>query len=534
MIREKISKVNLNAPSIILVATLWVVFILNITFAKNIFNDYPDLWSNFVFYFQIFLFIAGLFVFELMLLATVMSLRLAVSVSILTASLASYFMNTYSVIFDAVMIRNLFETNTAEASDLMTLGLMLNVFLTGVLPILLLWLMPFKANGIWHSIKFRITAAFVALLLILSSVVIDSAKMTSFAREHRNIHVYANPIYPFYSTFRYAQEVWPFKEELFYHEITQITEVSPQPIKNVTILIIGETARADHFSQNGYHRQTNIYTSEHPEIINFNHFYSCGTSTSISVPCMFSYQNQDSFDVTIAPFEENVLDTLARAGVEVVWRDNNSGSKHVADRVTYQDYSRPVNESYVCAGECRDETMLTGLDELIRSSNGDVLIVLHQMGSHGPAYFQRYDETFEVFTPVCLSSELSQCTQNEIINAYDNSIIYTDYVINESIKLLEKFNAYSTNVIYISDHGESLGEAGLYLHGLPYGFAPESQTHVPAMVWSGDRSNIDRALTSKNSENVYTHDNLAQTLLSLFGISTTNSKELPQSFIVFR
>jgi lipid A ethanolaminephosphotransferase len=249
---------------------------------------------------------------------------------------------------------------------------------------------------------------------------------------------------------------------------------------------------------------------------------------------MFSYQNQDSFDVTIAPFEENVLDTLARAGVEVVWRDNNSGSKHVADRVTYQDYSRPVNESYVCAGECRDETLLTGLDELIRSSNGDVLIVLHQMGSHGPAYFQRYDETFEVFTPVCLSSELSQCTQNEIINAYDNSIIYTDYVINESIKLLEKFNAYSTNVIYISDHGESLGEAGLYLHGLPYGFAPESQTHVPAMVWSGDRSNIDRALTSKNSENVYTHDNLAQTLLSLFGISTTNSKELPQSFIVFR
>jgi lipid A ethanolaminephosphotransferase len=178
--------------------------------------------------------------------------------------------------------------------------------------------------------------------------------------------------------------------------------------------------------------------------------------------------------------------------------------------------------------------MLTGLDELIRSSNGDVLIVLHQMGSHGPAYFQRYDETFEVFTPVCLSSELSQCTQNEIINAYDNSIIYTDYVINESIKLLEKFNSYSTNVIYISDHGESLGEAGLYLHGLPYGLAPESQTHVPAMVWSGDRSNIDRALTSKNSENVYTHDNLAQTLLSLFGISTTNSKELPQSFIVFR
>ena len=114
------------------------------------------------------------------------------------------------------------------------------------------------------------------------------------------------------------------------------------------------------------------------------------------------------------------------------------------------------------------------------------------MGSHEPAYYKCYPESFNTFKPACNSLELSSCTNKEINNAYDNAIFYTDYFLSHVISLLkENTPKFEITMFYISDHGESLGESGLYLHGMPYIFAPDSQTKVPLIVWASETSDID-------------------------------------------
>ena len=255
-------------------------------------------------------------------------------------------------------------------------------------------------------------------------------------------------------------------------------------------------------------------------LISYSNISACGTSTAISVPCMFAFAGREDFDPDEAEHTENVLDILKRAGVNVLWRDNNSDSKGVASRIAHDDYkSSEINT--LCDTECRDTGMLVGLQEYIDASEGDVLIVLHQMGSHGPAYYKRYPKEFEHFKPACRSAELSTCSIEEITNAYDNSILYTDYFLSRVIELLKQNTPkYETTMFYVSDHGESLGEAGIYLHGLPYMFAPEAQIKVPVIVWAGSSSDIDyeRSLQLKTQAN--SHDALFATLLQTFETHT--------------
>ena len=192
------------------------------------------------------------------------------------------------------------------------------------------------------------------------------------------------------------------------------------------------------------------------DIINFPNMSSCGTATAISVPCMFSITNKENYDSTKIRNSDNILDILKRAGVNILWRDNNSDSKGVALRVEYQDFQIPENNP-ICDDECRDIGMLSNLQEYIDSKkSGDIFIVLHQMGNHGPAYYKRYPKEFEKFTPVCKTNQLEECTQEEIDNAYDNAILYTDYFLSKVIELLKQNNDFETAMIYISDHGESL------------------------------------------------------------------------------
>ena len=165
--------------------------------------------------------------------------------------------------------------------------------------------------------------------------------------------------------------------------------------------------------------------------------------------------------------------------------------------------------------------MLEGLQEYIDQQTGDVLIVLHMMGSHGPAYFERYPREFAKFQPECKTLELSECSLEEIRNAYDNTILYTDYFLSNIIKLLKNnVDKYEPVMFYISDHGESLGENGLYLHGLPYLIAPDTQKKVAMLVWGANESDLDLERTRATSGKSYTHDSIASTLLELFEIET--------------
>jgi lipid A ethanolaminephosphotransferase len=245
---------------------------------------------------------------------------------------------------------------------------------------------------------------------------------------------------------------------------------------------------------------------------------------------MFSVYDRGDYSYKKGISTENVLDVLKHTGeVAILWRDNNSDSKGVALRVQYEDFKHPNNNTVCSEGECRDIGMLNGLDAFIKKHQGkDIFIVLHQMGNHGPAYFKRYPKSFEKFTPTCKTNQLEACTQQGIINAYDNAILYTDYFLTQVIAFLKKYDTvYDTAMIYMADHGESLGENGVYLHGLPYFMAPDAQTHIGALMWfgSGMKERIDVESLRKRSKKEYSQDNLFHTILGIFNVQTDVYKE---------
>ncbi|MFK5880838.1 MAG: sulfatase-like hydrolase/transferase, partial [Sulfurospirillum sp.] len=295
------------------------------------------------------------------------------------------------------------------------------------------------------------------------------------------------------------------------------------------VLVIGESARADHFSLNGYKKDTNPYL-KNENIINFSQMYSCGTETVTSVTCMFSTLNRSKFSIRAALGHENLLDIAKRAGVKIKWIDNNSDSKGVATRIKDVVNIRNEKIEHFCdSGECRDEAMLVGLQKYINKDIKDTIIVLHQMGNHGPEYYKRYPKKFEKFKPVCKSNQLQKCTKEEIKNAYDNAILYTDYFLSKTINLLKQNeNKYETALLYLSDHGESLGENGVYLHAMPYFIAPVAQRHIASIAWFGKNFDHLNQQCIKDSENKhYSQDNYFSTVLGLMGIKTKvyNKKE---------
>ena len=312
-------------------------------------------------------------------------------------------------------------------------------------------------------------------------------------------------------------------------EMTEIGKdskvVEPANIaKELVILVVGEAARADRFSINGYEKETNPLLKKE-DIINFPNMFSCGTSTAHSIPCMFSIFPRDEYSYKKGISTENVLDVLKNTkDISILWRDNNSDSKGVALRADYEDYQTPKINT-ICDDECRDEGMLVGLDEYIeKNKDRDIFIVLHQMGNHGPAYYKRYPKEFEKFTPVCKTNQLENCTQEEIGNAYDNAILYTDYFLSKTINFLKPYSqTHQTALFYISDHGESLGENGLYLHGMPYAIAPKTQKNVGSFIWIGDglmEKEYSKEKLKSYKEKEFSHDNLFHTVLGLFEVET--------------
>jgi lipid A ethanolaminephosphotransferase len=296
--------------------------------------------------------------------------------------------------------------------------------------------------------------------------------------------------------------------------------------KKVTIMIVGETARADRFSVNGYHKETNPYLKSR-NIANFKQTSSCGTSTAISLPCLFSHLERKSYNHKVGKNSANLLDFFKQVGIDVQWRDNNTGCKGICGRTEYLDLSQESDEALCSSGECFDEILLKGLSEQIISTANDQVIVLHQKGSHGPAYHLRYPPEFEVFKPTCQSVQLQKCSQEELDNSYDNTIVYTDHFINETMKLMDALPSnVSASLVYISDHGESLGENNLYLHGTPYMIAPESQTHVPFFYWTPEKNDhiaqLDKGCLISKQNHPVSHDNIFHSMLGYMDISTSH------------
>ncbi len=506
----------MSQQKLIILISLFFSIFTNYSFFTNVVEVYPFEGINIVYISSLALL---LFTF-MVLLFTLLSSRyttkpILITFLLITASTA-YFMDTYHVVIDSDMIRNTIQTDIAESSDLFSLKLLGYIIFLGILPTYLIYKTELEYGSLKEEIKRKGKVVLLSLVVIIAILLSFSKFYTSFFREHKPLRYYTNPTYWIYSIGNYISKTANSGQIVVKAIGLDATIESKNEKPKLVIMVVGEATRADHFSLNGYSRDTNHLVKEEG-VINLSNVASCGTSTAHSVPCMFSIYNRNEYSYKKGITTENVLDVLNHTNrVDILWRDNNSNSKGVAIRLPYEDYKNDKSNT-ICDIECRDEGMLVGLDDYIEKRKGkNILIVLHQMGNHGPAYYKRYTKEYEKFTPVCRTNQLEECSKESINNAYDNALLHTDHFLYEVIQLLKREQKeYDTTMIYMSDHGESLGENGIYLHGLPYFMAPDSQTDVGAMVWFGEGNVKDIDPNKK-----YSHDNLFHTLLGLFDVKS--------------
>lgn len=455
-------------------------------------------------------------------------------VLLLTAAVASYFMQTYGVVIDPTMLANALNTDPAEVRDLLS-GTMAVAVLAGVvLPGWWWWCQPVRAVPLRRLLPRQLGVGLLALLAAIVLLWLSFQDLASLMRNHKPVRYMINPFNTVYAVTRHAvgraahaqQPLLPLGQDATLGAAADGGGDNAPLI----VLVVGETARAANFGLGGYARDTTPRLAglrDEGQLVYFPNVSSCGTNTHTSVPCMFSGQGRARYDADMR--QENLLDVLQRAGLAVLWLDNQSGCKGVCDRVPHAD-TRTLNVPGLCeGGECFDEVMLRELPGQLekldpeRRARGTV-VVLHQMGSHGPAYYKRTPANFKPFGPECTSATLQQCPPQQLVDAYDNTIRYTDHFLAETIAWLREQKRPAV-LYYVSDHGESLGEKGLYLHGMPYSMAPREQTHVPMVMWFSPAWEARRAdaarCAAKVSDRTWSHDNLFHTLLGLAGVQTS-------------
>ncbi|MCD1587710.1 phosphoethanolamine--lipid A transferase [Halomonas sp. IOP_14] len=444
----------------------------------------------------------------------------------LIAAFVSYFTTYYGTYFDTSMLDNVLQTDTNEARELLTAGLLIHLAIFFGLPTLIIWRVKI-APSTWKKAVLRRSAYYLAsTTILLLAIVLSYQEVSSLMRNNKELRYLVTPGNYIVSM---AQAVFSqhASANTVRSPVGEDARISSQVGDKPTLLIIvvGETARAANWGLNGYERQTTPKLAQQPDVINFSDVTACGTSTAASLPCMFSLPGRADYVKFYAQQHESLLDVLAHAGLEVTWLDNQSGCKGVCEGVTTKALS-PEDYASLCQdGRCLDEALVQALTMQISSTPTDQVIVLHQLGNHGPSYYQRYPADYERFVPACTTADLAKCSRDAITNSYDNAILYTDTVLNQVIETLKRQDDYAAAMIYLSDHGESLGEKGLYLHGIPYAIAPDEQTHVPMVWWLSStfsqQQGLDTDCLHQISDKAASHDNLFHSVLGLLGVSST-------------
>lgn len=450
---------------------------------------------------------------------------------IVFSACSQYFMLNYGVVIDKHMLKNALETDSAEIYGLLNFQMIPYFLFNLLLPAALLLTVPVSINAAAITGK-KVRSALRYLAVLLGSLSLIVALLAtqyqtyaSVFREHRYLKQQTLPLSALTASagLLASSPAIARRHQTYAPDAVQQLPAESKP--RLILFMLGETVRPDHLGINGYVRDTTPKLTQRT-LFNFGAISACGTATAISVPCLLSHLTKDTYDEAAAKGSDNLLDVLQRAGVKVLWRNNNSGCKSMCDRVE-QDSQFAINSQYHCNdGHCPDLALLAGLEQRIlqQDNTKSQFIVLHQQGNHGPEYYKRSLEQHKVFLPECRTSMLNECPQQHIINAYDNAIISADLLLDNSITLLESLNdRYDTALVYLSDHGESLGEKGVYLHGLPYWMAPEAQTKVPLFFWLSDNFsralNIDKNCLTQRAK--VSHDNIFDTMLSLFAVKTT-------------
>jgi len=397
-------------------------------------------------------------------------MRILIPLFFMGNSLALYFMVEFGALLDRTMMGNALNTNISEAGDFLTPLFFGYLVMLGVFPSVVFLKLNSKKSS-------RVVSTFVALIILCLTLAVGYV----FSHSWLWIDKHAKVLGGFVLPWSYAVNTWRSVASDYDRNEPQM--LLP-PIrqgdneKAVVILVLGEAARAKNFSLYGYSRQTNQKLAN-TNIVAINNAKSCTTYTTGSLRCIFSHQEVSG---ALAENFEPLPSYLHRYGVEVIWRTNNWGEP----RLQVNQYHNASDLREECEGDgcAYDGVLISNLDNIISASTSDkLLVVLHQKGSHGPAYHSRHPKSFEKYSPVCTSVELNQCSAESLVNAYDNTLVYTDHLLREIINILEARPSVASTMIYVSDHGESLGESGFYLHGAPNIIAPPEQRHIPFMVW---------------------------------------------------
>lgn len=454
----------------------------------------------------------------------------------LTAALSQYYMLTYSVVMDPGMAGNVMQTDAHEVADLLGWRMLFGVGVVMVLPVWWLLRVRIPAMKPLRQIGRNLLLMVVSLAVAAALVAAMSRDLAPLMRNNPQLRYMLNPIASLYSTgVSVIRPLVTRKKQLIPMgagaALGATHAAGSKPL--LFVLVVGETGRADHFALNGYDRNTNPQLATR-DVLNWSNVRSCGTSTLASVPCMFSPIGKKDFESRKDDYE-TLLDVVKAAGMNVLWIDNQSGCKGVCDRVPHvvasEGLSADQKQKYCDAsGECRDLVMLQNLPQRLDAIPADqrskgVLLVFHQMGSHGPAYSKRSSASSKLFKPECTTEVLADCSHSELMNAYDNSIVETDRFLGATIDWLKtQSGTYDTGMLYLSDHGESLGEYGQFLHGLPYSVAPDVQKHVPMISWLSpgltQREQLSLACLRGTSDTAYTHDNLYHSMLGVLDVKS--------------
>ncbi|MCY9821704.1 phosphoethanolamine transferase [Aeromonas media] len=449
---------------------------------------------------------------------------------IMTASLVSYAMLKYGIIFDVGMVQNILETNSGEATSYLNASVVLWFLLTAVLPVLgLLWIKVEYPTPWYKGLGLRLGSIALSLLFLVGVAALYYQDYASVGRNNHSIVKEIVPSNYVRGLYRYARDIL-FATPVPYEPIgTDARVVAKSDKPTLMFLVVGETASSQNYSLNGYQKQTNGFTMKEPDLVSFRDVRSCGTATAVSVPCMFSNLTRREYDETLAKSRDGLLDVLQHAGVSVLWKENDGGCKGVCNHVPTLEIEPKTFPEYCEGDSCYDEVLLQGLDQQIagmKGKQGSKLVAFHLMGSHGPTYYRRYPAADRVFLPDCPRSDIENCSNEELVNTYDNTIRYTDKVLSQLIDKLKTLESqYNVGLVYLSDHGESLGAMGLYLHGTPYKFAPDDQTRVPLLTWFSPQLQRDRqldqdCLRQEAGSKRFSHDNLFHSMLGIMDVQT--------------
>ena len=475
---------------------------------------------------SVLLFLVGIHSLLLSLVVWRWNAKVLLAVLFVASALATHYMRSFHIYLDSSMLRNVLATDFKESRELLTPALIAPLSQLAVVPIILLWRIRLVGRTWLKATVWRMGLMLFSALMISVGVMLSFQDMSALMRNHREVRYLITP----------GNYLVGLPKALKGSSITQSAEkktigadavatVRPEGSRpRLLVFVVGETARAQNWGLNGYARETTPQLTQ-MGVINFSDMHSCGTNTEVSVPCMFSSFGRRNYDEDKIRSHQSLLHVLERAGITTLWRDNQSGCKGVCDGLEYQSLGNAQSSSLCVDGRCFDEILLEDLPAQARKNPGDRVIFLHQLGNHGPSYFQRYPAAYRKFIPTCDTPEMGKCTREQIVNSYDNAILYTDHFLTQVIKKLQGLSDYDTAMIFVSDHGESLGEKGLFLHGMPYAIAPQEQTRVPLVMWFSSTFTQSRGLNigclSERARSYANHDALFSSVLGLMQVKTS-------------